>query len=256
MTVNLIHKLFVMPKWITIIFACYLSLNLFAAQAQTVDDVIAKYEAAMGGRDKLATLKTVHIEGVSVMQNGNEVTSVINKVDDELLRTDVNFGMGSFSMVVTSKGGWMSNPRTAGKFEALPDDALKALQAELDLESPLVNYSAKGHTAQLVGQEAIDGKDSYKIKLTLKSGADIIYYIDANTYYIIRDQRKGMTRRVGAAQAPAGDNLQTTDYADFQKTPDGYIFPMSIKRGGMAGNMLIEKLETNKPVDQKLYKTE
>lgn len=79
-----------MPKWMTIIFACYLSLTVLDLQAQTVEDVIAKYEAAMGGRDKLATLKSVHIEGVAVMQNGNEVTTVVNKVSGALMRTDVN----------------------------------------------------------------------------------------------------------------------------------------------------------------------
>ncbi|ULQ50990.1 hypothetical protein [Flavihumibacter fluvii] len=254
-----------MPKWMTIIFTTYLSLSLIGAQGQTVDEVVAKYEAAMGGRDKLATLKSVHIDGVSVMQNGNEVTSSINKVSGELFRTDVNFGMGSFSMVLTSKGGWASNPRNGGKFEPLPEDAVKALQPELDLAGPLVNYAAKGHKAELLGKETIDGKETYKIKLTLNSGNDITYFIDAATYYIVRDQKKGMGRRGGGggpggqgAQggAPAGDNIQTTDYSDFQKTEDGFVFPYAIKRAGMGGNTIVEKLEVNKPVDPKLYKAE
>lgn len=249
-----------MQKWKTLVFATCLMACSAIAVAQTADEVIAKYEAAMGGKDKLATLKSVHIEGVSVMQNGNEVTSVINKVQGALLRTDVNFGMGSFSLVVTDKGGWASNPRNGGKFEPLPEEALKAAQAELDLSGPLVNYAAKGHKAELLGKETIDGKETYKIKLTLASGSDIFYYIDAATYYIVREQKKGMMRRGGGQGAqgnpPAGDNLQTTDYSDFQKTEEGFVFPYSIKRGGMGGNMIVEKLEVNKTVDPKLYKAE
>ena len=246
-----------MPKWMTIIFACYLSLTVLDLQAQTVEDVIAKYEAAMGGWEKLATLKSVHIEGVAVMQNGNEVTTVVNKVSGALMRTDVNFGMGSFSMLVTDKNGFSSNPRNGGKFEPMSEEIVKALQPELDLAGPLVNYAAKGHKAELLGKETIDGKETYKIKLTLNNGNDITYYIDATSYYVVREQKKGMGRRGGGAPAaPAGDNMQTIDYADYQKTPEGFIFPMSVKRGGMGGSMLVEKLEVNQPVDPKLYKAE
>lgn len=250
-----------MSKGITIIFACFLSLGILAAEAQSVDDIVAKYEAAMGGRDKLASIKSVHLQGVSVMQNGNEINSDITKVNQELLRTDVNFGMGSFSMVVTPKEGWVSNPRNGGKFEPLPEDVVKALQADLDLSGPLSNYAAKGHKAELLGKETLDGKEVYKIKLTLNTGKELTYFIDAVTYYIVREQREGMGfmgRRGGGQgnQPGPGGNIQTTDYSDFQKTDEGYVFPFSMKRSGMGGNMVIEKVEVNQPVDPGKYKPE
>ena len=257
-----------MYKRKSVLFAFFLSLTFFGTKAQTADEVISKYETAMGGRDKLATLKSVHIEGVAVMQNGNEVTTVINKVQGSLFRTDVNFGMGSFSIVLTDKSGFSSNPRNGGKFEPMPEEMVKSLQPELDVAGPLVNYAAKGHKAELLGKEAVEGKDTYKIKLTLNTGNDITYYIDAATWYIVREQKKGMGRRGGGQggqggagggqpnAAPAGDNIQTIDYSDFQKTPEGFIFPMAVKRGGMGGSMIVEKLEVNQPVDPKLYKAE
>lgn len=252
-----------MSKGITIMFACFLSLGILAAEAQTVDDIVAKYEAAMGGRDKLASIQTVHLQGVSVMQNGNEINSDITKVNKELFRTEVNFGMGSFTMLVTNKEGWASNPRSGGKFEPLPEEAVKALQTELDLSGPLSNYAAKGHKAELLGKESLDGKDVYKIKLTLNTGKEITYFIDASSYYIVREQRDGagfMGRRGGGPGGQGGQgggpggNIQTIDYSDFQKTDDGYVFPFSIKRGGMGGNMILEKIEVNQPVDPAKYK--
>ncbi|MBZ5858383.1 hypothetical protein [Flavihumibacter profundi] len=261
-----------MPKIVAIIFVTCFSLTLLTVQAQTVDEIVAKYEAAMGGRDKLASIKSVHMEGVSVMQNGNEVTSDITKVNKELLRTEINFGMGSMTMVVTDKGGWAASPRSQGKFEPIPEERLKTMQAELDLSGPLSNYAAKGHKAELLGKDTVNGKEAYKIKLTLNTGSDIIYFIDASSYYIVRDQRKGggmMGRGGGGAPggggppgggqgqgAPQGDMMQTTDYADFQKTDDGYIFPFAVKRVGMGGSTIMEKIEVNKPVDPKKYKAE
>jgi hypothetical protein len=64
-------------------------------QAQTVDDVINKYVEALGGKDKLNSLKTLYMEGVTVMQNGNEINAKIYKEQDKLSRRDVSFGMGS-----------------------------------------------------------------------------------------------------------------------------------------------------------------
>lgn len=169
-------------------------------------------------------------------------------------------------MLVTDKNGFSSNPRNGGKFEPMSEEIVKTLQPELDLAGPLVNYAAKGHKAELLGKETIDGKETYKVKLTLSNGNDITYYIDGISFYIVREQKKGMGmgRRGGGAPgggggapaAPAGDNIQTIDYSDYQKTPEGFIFPMSVKRGGMGGSMLVEKLEVNQPVDPKLYKAE
>jgi hypothetical protein len=240
-----------MPKWMTAIIACYLSLSLFAAQAQSVDDIISKYEDALGGKEKLTGINSVYQEGVSVNQNGNEITSKITRVNKELLRTDVNFGMGSFSLLVTDKAGWVSNPRSGGKFEPMPQETLKSFQGDLDCAGPLVNYAAKGSKAELAGKEIIEGKECFKIRLTQSSGNEITYFIDPVTYYIVRDQRKtnGMMNR-------NGDGLITTDYADYQKNEDGYIFPYSVKKSGMAGNTIIEKIDVNKPVDPKLYKPE
>ena len=70
--------------------------------SQTVDEVISKHIEAMGGAEKLKSLKSLYMEGVAVMQNGNEITSKIYKVQDKLLRREVEFGMGSVTMIVAA----------------------------------------------------------------------------------------------------------------------------------------------------------
>src|SRR5215831_16132468 len=102
-------------------------------QAQTADDVINKYIDALGGKDKLNSIKTVYMEGVTVMQNGNEIDAKIYREQDKLSRRDISFGMGNMVSIVTDKDGWASNPRNGGSFEAIPADRLKTLQGELDI---------------------------------------------------------------------------------------------------------------------------
>lgn len=236
--------------------AACLVLGLLTVQAQTADEIVSQYEKAMGGKEKLKTLQSVYMEGVSAGQNGNEIISKQTRVNEKLLRTEINFGMGSFAMILTDQAGWMSNPRNGGAFEAMPADRVKSAQQELDLQGPLVDYAAKGHTVALEGKESISGKDAYKLKLTLKSGEVITYYIDAATHLIVRDVRKAGAMMGGARR---GGNTGaapevTTDYSDYRPTSAGFIFPFTVKRNGMGGETIYEKIEVNIPVDASLYK--
>jgi hypothetical protein len=121
------------------------------------------------------------------------------------------------------------------------------MQTEMDCTSPLFNYAAKGHKAELIGKEDVEGTECYKIKLTLKSGGDATYFIDAKTSYLIRESRTG--GRMGGGPRGGGNGQTNIDYSDYQTTPEGYVFPMKMSMGGMMGTMNVEKVEVNKPVD-------
>ncbi|HUR10005.1 MAG TPA: hypothetical protein VM012_01475 [Flavitalea sp.] len=221
--------------------------------AQTAEEIINKHIEATGGLEKWNAVKSLYMEGVSVMQNGQEVTSKIYKIQDQLFRRDVDFGMGSMTMLVTDKGGWSSTPRSQGKFEAMPADMYASQLTELDVAGPLVNYAAKGHKASLEGKTTIDGKDAYKIKLTLKSGREQTYYIDSATYYLVRTSFKdnGM---MGRGRPQGSDGEINLDYSNFQKTSEGLVFPYTVTVGGMGAAMNYEKIEVNKTIDPKLSK--
>src|SRR3979411_1279892 len=141
-----------MGKLVTFFAGLLLISSYSALQAQTVDDIINKYVEALGGKEKLNSIKTLYMEGVTVMQNGNEITAKVYKEQNKLSRREVSFGMGSSTTIITDKEGWFSNPRNGGAFEAMPADRLKAAQAELDLTGQLIDYAAKGSTAELLGK--------------------------------------------------------------------------------------------------------
>ena len=232
-------------------------LLFITSYAQTVDEVVNKHIEAMGGAEKLKSLKSLYMEGVAVMQNGNEIISKIYKVQDKLLRREIEFGMGSVTMIVTDKEGWSSNPRTGGAFEALPKEAVESQQMELDLAGPLVDYAAKGHKVELVGKETIGSTEAFKIKLTPKTGKEIIYYIDTKDHYIIRQTLKGGGMFGGGGQGRGNQGADAEfniNYSNYQKTPDGYVFAYALTIGNSGNNMNYEKIEVNKPVDEKLYK--
>jgi len=246
-----------MRKLVIIFAAVQLIYGFRNLQAQTVDDVINKYIDALGGKDKLKGIQSIYQEGVTVLPNGNELTIKTWRVQNKLMRREVEFGAGSQTTIITDKEGWRSNPRNGGAFEAIPQERVKQMQSELDCLSPLVDYAAKGYTAELEGKEQVDAVEAYKIKLTPKTGDPVTFYIDPKTWYVIREThiggQPGGGGRPNAGNGPATVNM---NYSNYQKTEDGYIFPFTMSVGGQGQSITLEKIEINKPVDAKLYKPE
>jgi len=234
-------------------FSVLLLATVHISNAQTVDEVIGNYVNAMGGKEKLNGIQSLHLTGVATMQNGNEITTDIWKVNGKLFRRTTNFGMGSTTTLITEKGGWQTNFRNGGAFEAMPDQQLKNQLYELDCAGPLVDYKTKGHMAELIGKETIDGKECYKIKFATKEGRELIFFIDAKTYYIDRMSYKGRGRPATQGATPE-EVVISVDFSNYDKTSDGYIFPFTQTLGGNA--MTFEKIEVNPKVDEKLYKAE
>ncbi len=240
-----------------IIFGVFVLLLIIVqfAQAQTIDEVLDKHVEALGGKEKLATLHSVTMEGVSVM-NGNEITNKTMKVQDKLYRNEVNFGMGRMTTLLTAEKGWRTNFRNGGAFEAMTDEVYKSMQHQTDCADPLVNYLAKGHKAELTGKETIDNIECYKIKLTTRGGHEINYWLDAKTSLVYQTSQKG-----GGFGGPRGGDVELiTIYKDY-KPVDGILFAFTTELkstgGGFGGGtMNYEKIEVNKAMDEKLYKPE
>jgi hypothetical protein len=230
------------------------------AQGQTVDELLDKYAAARGGLDKLSGIKSIYMEGARQMM-GNEVTVKVTKEQGKLSRTEFEMGAGNGFMLITDKEGWNMFSMRSPTPTQLPEDAVKAQQTELDIAGPLVNCTAKGHKAELVGKEPLEGTDCYKIKLTTAQGKEVMYWLDAKSYLLLQSSVK-RTGRGGAA----AEGEMLTLYGDY-KAVDGILFPHTIQNkmtgntqgggGGMAnGSTTFDKIELNGTVDAKLYKPE
>ncbi len=233
------------------------------AGAQTVDEVIENMEKARGGKEKLLGISSIYMEGSREMM-GNEVSVKITKVQDKLSRTEFEMGGSNGFNLVTDKEAWNYFPMRMDAPRKMPDEVLPGLQTELDIAGPLVNYAAKGHVAELLGKEEVEGASCHKVKLTLKGGRVITYWIDASTHLIVQSASTGGfggRRRNNEGAAPAEPQQVFTLFKDY-KPVNGILFAHSIEmknpsgegRGG--GGTTFDKIEINQPVDPKMYKPE
>ena len=197
-----------------IIGSLFLLIGVIGVQAQTADEILAKYETAVGGREKLEAIRYLEVNSnvkLGVMGQSIELPLTLVREKGKLFRRQIGgiMGMGdSFTMVTDTSGciyipaqrgfgggggregggggfgGGGGLPGIAPTITPLKPEEVVAQQYELDCAGAfgeLVNYTAKGHTAQLVGTEKVSKVPCYKIKMTLKTGQVVTYYIDMQT---------------------------------------------------------------------------
>jgi len=233
-----------------IIFVVFI-LSLVLVQfvnGQSVNDIIDQYVTARGGKDKLASIKSIYFEGTRQMM-GNEVQVKVTKVQGKLNRVDFEMGGNNGYTIVTPEKGWTYIPMMADKVNEIPEARLKTMQDQLDISGALVNYSDKGYKAALQGKETVNGKEAWKIQLTDAAGKNTTYYIDTKTNLLIQTRQTVEGRN-------NSQNEVITDFSDY-KDVDGVMFPQTMTTEGNgpgSGSMTFDKIEVNQPVDEKLYK--
>jgi hypothetical protein len=97
--------------------------------------------------------------------------------------------------------GWKLRPYL-NRLEVEPytPDEMKTAALQSELDGPLVDYAAKGTRIESDGVEKVEGRDTYKLKLTLKSGDVTHVWVDAQTF--LETKIEGQPRRLDGIYHP------------------------------------------------------
>lgn len=210
--------------------------------AQTADEIVNNHIKAIGGIDNWRKVTTAYSE-LSTDMGGMKVPVKIWQIDAKGMRVEfVVQGMTGIQ-VITDKSGWSLMPFMGQTNpEPTPEEQLKAAQSQLDLKGQLIDYAQKGSNLEFIGEDVEDGVEVYKLKLIEKSGAETTFFIDKESYYILKTSTKVKI------QGQEVDSV--TSYGNYKKVGD-IMFPHSIN-GGM-GNATIEKMELNSKIEATMF---
>jgi hypothetical protein len=219
-------------------------VSAYTLQAQTVDEIVDKHIAAVGGKDVLNKINTLYMESsVSIM--GNEAPATTTILNGKGYKTEMEMNGQKIVSCFTDKGGWSINPMMGTTApQAMTEDQYKVGKQQLDVGGVLYNYKQKGNKVELAGQEKVGEVNAYKLNVMTADSTNITYYIDPNTYYIIESNV--------ASNFQGQDINITTTYSNFQKTDIGYTLPYSIDTnygGQFDMPITIKKVEVNKQID-------
>ena len=219
-----------------------------SVSAQTVDEVIAKNIQAHGGAEKLKSVKTLRTTAELSFGSFRAQFVQDNKRPEQVREETIIQGLAQVQ-AYDGKSGWQISPFEGRKDpQLMTQDDLKSLIVDADIDGPLVDYKNKGHKAELVGHDSVEGTDCFKVKLSMKNGDIRYYYLDADSFLELKLEIQSTIR----------GSLQESEvyFGDYEQV-DGIYFAFALEQG-QKGNpqrqkLSFEKIELNVPLDDSLF---
>jgi outer membrane lipoprotein-sorting protein len=165
-------------------------------------------------------------------------------------RLEIKFQEQTAVQVWDGKQGWKIRP-FLNRNEVEPYKAAEARSAAAaaEVDGPLVDFAKKGTKVELAGTEVVEGRNTYKLKLTLKGGEQIHLWIDAKSF--LEAKVDGEPRRMDGRMRKVA-----VFYRDF-KPVGGLQFPHTMEtvvqtvKG--SHKMTIQSIKVNPPLDDSLF---
>jgi hypothetical protein len=235
------------PLGIALFIVAALFLPMLAT-AQTVDEVIAKNIQAHGGLEKLKAVQSLRITGKFSQGAFRAGFVQENKRPGRVREEALIQGLVQIQ-AYDGKTGWQVSPFGGRRdAELLSQDDLKGLTVDADIDGPLVDYKEKGHKAELIGHDSVEGTDCFKVRLALKNGDVRYYFFDADSFLEIKMENQSNIR--GAVQ------FTENFYGDYEQV-NGIFYPFAFENGEKGSSnrakFTVEKVEQNIPLDDALF---
>ncbi len=227
-----------------VVLAAVSCLSVFA-YSQSADELVNKNIQAKGGVDKIKAIKSVRITGK--LSGGGGFTAAVGQENQRPNLVRETFALQGMTAVTAYDGatGWQIQPFGGHKDpELMGEDDMKDLLLDADFDGPLVDYKEKGNTVEFLGHDVVDGDDALRLKVTLKDGDIVYYYLDPDTYLEIRKEVQEFIR---------GSVRESVTEMGSYKPVAGVMYPYSISQGSKANpsqqTTTVEKIEANVPID-------
>lgn len=233
-------------KKVSIFMLLLLMITGSLVQSQTLEDILKKHFAAIG-QEKRITVNTMKVSG-KMARGGIEVPIIEMAKRPDLFRVDVTLMGSNISSTFNGKEGWSINP-SSGSTVPLPfgDYDMKSMRYRADIDGMLWNWKEKGYTVTLEGNEDMEGTSCYKVKLVTKDSDSFTYYLDSDSYMILRTNSKMMFQ---------GNEIEGDYYYSNYMQVEGLTVPGKVDykmNGQIVGTSITDKVEINPELDKGLF---
>jgi len=222
------------------------------ASKYSAAQIVERNIAARGGLQAWRAVQTLTLSG-RLEAGGKENTQlpfVMEMKRPHKSRLEISFRDQTAFQVYDGTQGWKVRPfLNRNDVEPFTPDEAKMAANWMELDGPLVDYASKGTTISLQGIEAVEGRNAYKLKLTLKGGSERNVWIDAATFLeakIDGDPRKmdGKLRNVA---------IFCRDYKSANGLAVPHVLETVVEGVKQSHKMTIEQVAVNRPLEDSLF---
>ncbi len=232
-----------------IAFLATMLLGAGASRAETVDQIVEKNIEARGGLAALKGIRSLRMTGVVSMGPTSEIGLVMEFKRPKMVRQEFfaqgKTGVAAFDGTV----GWQVLP-FAGKTvpERMNADEQRELEEQADVEGDLVDWKAKGSQVELLGRETLSGVETWKLRVTLRSGTVQTLWLDPGSFLEIQRESK---RKID------GKDVEFVSTMGDYREVSGIRFPFLVEsrvKGATNGQKItLQTVDVNVPVDDALF---
>jgi len=160
-------------------------------EAQTADEIISRHIQATGGLKALKSIQTMRIvQRVDTGDPAKNFEFVIFRKRGNKFRLENSASLSEQDKVPMISGcdghhGWSQLGNAPAQTGSGPD---VMCHESPDIDSPLLDYKAKGYAVELEGKEKVEGRDAYHLQLTRQKGHEpaLHYYFDAQSFLLVK----------------------------------------------------------------------
>jgi hypothetical protein len=160
-------------------------------------------------------------------------------------RLEIQFQGQTAVQVFDGKRGWKLRP-FLGRHEVEPytPEEMRVASQDAELDGLLIDHAAKGNRIELEGTEPVEGREAYKLKVTMGDGQVRHVWVDAQTYL---DVKVDGTRRMDGKPHPVWTYLR--DYRPVQGLMIPHLLETAVEGVKGSEKIRIEHVALNAPID-------
>ncbi|MBU0561614.1 MAG: insulinase family protein [Bacteroidetes bacterium] len=207
----------------------------------TAEAIMENYITAIGGRENILKVKDKSTTMKGSIQGMNIVLDIYQKAPNKYYQK-FDAGMMKQETVFDGEKGKASG---MGQETLLEGDKLLEMKIQAEMNA-FLDYDKLGVKLELTGVEAVDGKDAYKITLTLPNDKKWFQFYDQESGFLIKQTL--------TVDTPQGSFNQTLTFGDY-KDVGGVKYPHKLSQsfGPQSIELEVASIEINKDLSDQLF---
>ena len=204
-----------------VIVACVVSGiaedNTAAVANITVPEIVEKNVTARGGLSAWRNVQAMKMSGEMDAGHGVRLPFQMELKRSHKLRLELQVKGDTAVQVYDGKQGWKLRPYLGrSTVEKMSPEELRDAAAETELDGALIDYAAKGYRLELLGAELVEGKEAYKLKLTLPGNLVRHVWVDATSFLEVK---------IDSSRKMDGKDRRMETYLRDYKPQNGLLLP-------------------------------
>jgi len=182
--------------------------------AQTVDELVARNIEARGGAAAWRGVSALQLTGRMSVGHGTYVPYVLDQQRPRKMRFEFTLNGQTFVQTSDGQAGWTLEPFRSRDPEPMSKDEVREAAPTADPYGLLFDYAARKHVIELLGEEKVRDRNTYKLKVTMPGPVVRWVYLDTET---------GLEVKVEAVRKLRGRDRRVETYYHDWKATDGLL---------------------------------